>query len=147
MNDVGWRVTRHAHQLIRWIERQPNNHRRRRLFGCACCRRVWDLLCRDAARRIVELAEAYADGEVSDAELRAASDHPDFADLQAQVSGEVEASAQLSLRTLYALYSAKDLASPVVGMYQLVTFTSREPAGDYFPTGFRNEVSGGGHID
>jgi hypothetical protein len=36
--------------------------RKLRLFGCACCRRVWDRLPSPDGRTAVELAERYADG-------------------------------------------------------------------------------------
>ncbi|QJW95627.1 hypothetical protein [Frigoriglobus tundricola] len=36
--------------------------RKLRLFGCACFRRVWDHLASPDVKRIVELAESYADG-------------------------------------------------------------------------------------
>jgi hypothetical protein len=45
------------------------NERRCRLFACACVRRVWHLLSDDRSRRAVEVAEDYADGLASDAEL------------------------------------------------------------------------------
>ena len=45
--------------------------RKLRLFGCGCVRRVWSLLDADA-RAVVEMAERYADGSVSDTPLIAA---------------------------------------------------------------------------
>lgn len=37
--------------------------RKFRLFGAACCRRIWTLLDNDATRRVVEIAEQVADGK------------------------------------------------------------------------------------
>src|SRR5687768_12642687 len=79
-------VRRRLIALIRFLEERDGNDRRLRLFASACCRRVWDLLRADAARTLVELSEAYADGEVSDAELETMEGHPDFTSLAGDTS-------------------------------------------------------------
>jgi hypothetical protein len=38
--------------------------RKLRLFACACCRRIWDLLPQGAGRQAVEMSESFADGDV-----------------------------------------------------------------------------------
>jgi hypothetical protein len=46
--------------------------RQLRLFGVACCRRVWSLLTDERSRASVEVADLYAAGQAGVAELRAA---------------------------------------------------------------------------
>jgi hypothetical protein len=43
-----------------------------RLFTCACCRLVWDLMTDERARKAILLAEGYADGQVSKEKMAAA---------------------------------------------------------------------------
>lgn len=52
--------------------RAERDARRRRLFGCACARMVWDLLPTDA-RSAVAISERYADDRATDDDLRAAT--------------------------------------------------------------------------
>src|SRR5262245_27172644 len=60
----------------------PAVARRHRLFACACARMVWDLLPTEA-RSAVQIAERYADGRATLADLRAAAVRPNVAALTA----------------------------------------------------------------
>ena len=51
------------------FSRKPIGRRKLRLYACACCRRAWHLWRDERRREAVEVAERYADGAVSKAEL------------------------------------------------------------------------------
>jgi hypothetical protein len=55
----------------RWQTVSP---RKRRLFGCACCRHALDSLTEERSRRAILISEAFADGVVGEAELKEAHD-------------------------------------------------------------------------
>jgi hypothetical protein len=76
MDESKWLTGSEVSEMIRHLENQHRMHRtkkgqrRLRLFGCACCRLIWDVMTDERARQAVVLAERYADGEVGRAEMK-----------------------------------------------------------------------------
>ena len=74
-----------------WIGRARPSARKWRLLGVASCRRVWSLITEVDCRRVVEAVEAFADGEVSEVELRDAMGEwevaADEAEWRARIAG------------------------------------------------------------
>ena len=136
MNEAEWLSAPNVFSLLFYLRDQNGNDPRRlRLFGCACCRRVWHLLQLDAARRIVELTEAYADGEVGITHLQAAYASVDFADLGDLYEGTDACGGQLSRLTFAAMAAARWLASTTfntVSADSVAEFTLGNQASDFF---------------
>jgi hypothetical protein len=77
LNRGDWPTTGDLNGMLLLLDRLRTPHtrlgrRRLRLFGCACVRRIWHLLERDASRRAVEVAERFADGRATEEQLAAA---------------------------------------------------------------------------
>jgi hypothetical protein len=73
MTEAEWLAWPEPDPMIEFLERgHKGTCRQRRLFGVACCRRIWPFRMEEKIRRIVEVAEEYADGQASAAKLRAA---------------------------------------------------------------------------
>jgi len=63
MTETEWLASPEPAALLRFLGKTARV-RKRRLFACACVRRIWHLLTDPRSRRAVEVAEAFADGEV-----------------------------------------------------------------------------------
>jgi hypothetical protein len=79
MHEALWLKCQKPKVMLRHL-RDRASDRKLRLFACACCRCLWDLLVRKPSRRVVEVAEQFADGLATRPDLRAAGKaaQPDF---------------------------------------------------------------------
>jgi hypothetical protein len=73
MTEHEWLACRDPRPMLLFLRGKVSD-RKLRLFGCACCRRVWPLLIDERSRRAVEIAEQYVDGLATLPELTAAHD-------------------------------------------------------------------------
>lgn len=67
MTESQWLACRETRPMLEYL-RSRVSERRLRLFGVACCRRVWSRFARPESRRAVEVAERFADGLASEDE-------------------------------------------------------------------------------
>ena len=70
MTESEWLACTDPQQILEFV-RDRASDRKRRLFTCACCRRVWEALTDERSRSAVEAAERYADGLAGREELAA----------------------------------------------------------------------------
>jgi hypothetical protein len=71
MTEVEWLTSADSWEMLKYL-RSRESERKLRLFAVGCCRQIWDSLMTDRCRRAVDTAEQFADGEVTEAELRQA---------------------------------------------------------------------------
>jgi hypothetical protein len=115
------------------ITRGPWGRRKLRLFACACCRRVWDLLPNEVFRRAVVVSERHADARAGPGELAATRkqlDIPRAGPTPATCAAEA-ARAAVHRQVWEAAQGAALAASSAAGMLRGV--------GADFETGFRAE--------
>ena len=67
MNEQNWAKCTNPQTMLSFLQGRASD-RKLRLFGCACCRRIWDLLSDETCRRAVGVAELFADGTATDRE-------------------------------------------------------------------------------
>jgi hypothetical protein len=68
MTETEWLACRDVRQLLEYLIGRTSD-RKFRLFGCACCRRIWHLLTDERSRRVVSVAERCADGLATEDEI------------------------------------------------------------------------------
>lgn len=71
MTEQEWMECDSPGPLLEAVRGQASQ-RKLRLFGCACCRRVWELIEGEALQRAVEVAECFAEGQSGKDEMRTA---------------------------------------------------------------------------
>ncbi len=64
MKENDWLVCTDPKAMLEFLGPKASE-RKLRLFGCACCRRIWHLIPDEPRRKAVEHAEAYADGLIN----------------------------------------------------------------------------------
>jgi hypothetical protein len=71
MTEAAWAISTNPEAMLKMV-RPDVSERKLRLFACACARWFWTEFDDPRSRAAIEMAERYADGLASNAELRAA---------------------------------------------------------------------------
>jgi hypothetical protein len=63
MIELGWLACTDPTPMLEFL-RGKASERKLRLFACACCRDIWNLIRSESSRRALEASEDYADGKI-----------------------------------------------------------------------------------
>jgi hypothetical protein len=96
MTESEWLTVADPEPMLTFLRSEAGlaSERKLRLFACACCRQIWDLLPDRRGRVAVEVAESFADGRVSRLELATA------------VSAALRPAGQAAQEAYFAVYWA-----------------------------------------
>ena len=64
MTERKWLASADPMSMLNFLTGKASE-RKLRLFACACCRRIWNLIAEQSAQSAVEIAERYADGKAT----------------------------------------------------------------------------------
>src|SRR5437899_2810927 len=79
MTEAEWHTCTDTNGMLTWLHATTaTSTRKLRLFGCGCCRRVWERLTDERSRRAVEVAERFADGLAGEVERKRAQRAAEF---------------------------------------------------------------------
>ena len=71
MTEAEWLANDSPYLMLQFVRHRASK-RKLRLYACACCRQVWNLMLDVRSRKAVEVSEKYADGLASKEEMSAA---------------------------------------------------------------------------
>ncbi|HEX4610482.1 MAG TPA: hypothetical protein VH092_20000 [Urbifossiella sp.] len=78
MTESDWLTSTDPQAMLSFLrEREPVSERKLRLFAVTCCYLIWPLLMDEHDRRVVDVAERFADGLADEAERESTSVHND----------------------------------------------------------------------
>jgi hypothetical protein len=102
MTESQWTDCKDPEKLLKHLGDKVSE-RKRRLFACACCRHVWDLLTDERSRHAVEVSEGFADGLATLEELDEASAQAEAARVWGDQQAETWAAWNTASRDLQTL--------------------------------------------
>jgi hypothetical protein len=122
MTEADWVICADPQKMLEYL-RDKASDRKLRLFGCACCRQVWNLLLDPRSQKAVMAAEDFADGLATIAELSLANFRAHSA-VDSQSHWDQDVTAQL-----YAAGAARDVSYvDTAGLFAHICDAARQAA-------------------
>lgn len=119
MTETEWLACEDWERMLGFLRGRVDD-RKLRLFGCACCRRLWPLLG-DRSRMGVQLSEQYADGWIGQGILSRASEAARAAWNEATYSGQAAlCAADAAYRVMWDGFDDRVFADEVEAMQYVV---------------------------
>lgn len=120
MDETGWLECDDWHPRVSFllegaVLKRKALERKLRLFGCACCRRMWHLFVNEEQRRAVEIGELFADGQANAANRAAAKKGVGRSSAKEGGLSESMREAAKEVVTAYPNYLNLSAASSVAG--------------------------------
>ena len=129
MTEQEWLECTDPRKMLRLPILDNIGERKLRMFACACCRRMWNLLTDERIRAVIEITEKYADRIATQQNLDAARE-------------EAQHAATSPVITLHTATGTVDVSPGSVVSYAASTGTHFSPRGTaFFAAMFAEEVT------
>lgn len=114
MTETDWLACTDPEPMLHWLASTASD-RKLRLFACACCREIWELLVDDRSREAVVASEAFADDLLESEELAARAAAAEAAFRRCEYMNERRADAAGAARKVAAPIEQFDVVAVQLG--------------------------------
>jgi hypothetical protein len=108
MTEAEWLACGEPEQVLKLLDWRTRN-RKMRLFACACCRQIWEILTQTECRTAIEVVERALEGTASEREVQQA------VEAAMQIADDAFDGSRAPDASAYATSAVADAVSPFSG--------------------------------